>query len=137
MSSDYYDLLGVSRTASDDDIKKAYRKVAMKYHPDKNPGDQEAEKKFKEITAAYDVLKDPQKRAAYDRYGVDGMNGHGGGFSSSGFDFQGVNKCGRIILRFSNARRQRAASIRGASWRAAAHVAKIASWNFRNLTLRT
>lgn len=90
---DYYDLLGVSRTAKADEIKKAYRKLAMKYHPDKNQGDKEAEKKFKEINEAYDVLKDEQKRAAYDRMGhaaFDGSMGGGGGagFHPGGFDFQ-------------------------------------------------
>lgn len=80
---DYYDLLSVSRDADAATIKSAYRKVAMKYHPDRNPGDAEAEAKFKACNAAYECLKDPQKRAAYDRYGHEafeqGMNG-GGGF---------------------------------------------------------
>jgi molecular chaperone DnaJ len=93
MAQDYYELLGSSRTASADDLKKAYRKLAMKYHPDRNPGDKEAEKKFKEINHAYDVLKDDQKRAAYDRYGsaaFDGnSNGPGGPGGPGGFDFSG------------------------------------------------
>lgn len=78
--ADYYAVLGVERTASDDEIKKAYRKLAMQYHPDRNGGSREAEEKFKEITEAYDVLRDPQKRAAYDRYGEAGLRGGAGGF---------------------------------------------------------
>src|SRR5450830_895252 len=77
--ADFYVTLGVERTAPDDDIKKAYRKLAMAYHPDRNGGSKEAEEKFKEITEAYDVLRDPQKRAAYDRYGEAGLRGGGGG----------------------------------------------------------
>ncbi|HET7631221.1 MAG TPA: molecular chaperone DnaJ [Gemmatimonadaceae bacterium] len=73
--ADYYAVLEVSRTASDDEIKKGYRKLAMKYHPDRNDGSKEAEERFKEITQAYDVLRDPQKRAAYDRYGEAGLRG--------------------------------------------------------------
>lgn len=92
---DYYELLGVSRTATDDEIKKAFRKLAMQLHPDKNPGDKKAEAKFKEINHAYDVLKDADKRAAYDRYGhaaFEGGMGGGGGrggnpFGAGGFDF--------------------------------------------------
>ena len=95
MSQDYYELLGVSRTASPDDIKKAFRKLAMQHHPDRNPGDKEAEKKFKEVNHAYDILKDADKRAAYDRYGAaafeGGMGGGGpGGFQGQGFDFGSV-----------------------------------------------
>ncbi|WP_018877328.1 molecular chaperone DnaJ [Thioalkalivibrio sp. ALE28] len=77
---DYYEVLGVAKDASAADIKKAFRRLAMKYHPDRNPGDEEAEAKFKEARAAYDVLSDDQKRAAYDRYGHAGVDGSAGGF---------------------------------------------------------
>jgi len=91
MARDYYEILGVSKGASDDEIKKAYRKMAMKYHPDKNPGDKAAEEKFKEAAEAYSVLTDPQKRQMYDQYGHAGLknNGFGGasGFSGGGFGF--------------------------------------------------
>lgn len=87
--ADYYETLGVSKTASAEELKKAYRKLAMQYHPDKNKDDKTAEAKFKEINEAYDVLKDEQKRAAYDRFGkgaFDGsMGGGGGGGFSGGF----------------------------------------------------
>ncbi|HEY7457162.1 MAG TPA: molecular chaperone DnaJ [Xanthobacteraceae bacterium] len=80
---DYYEVLGLSRGCSDDEVKSAFRKLAMKWHPDKNPGDQSCEHQFKEINEAYDVLKDDQKRAAYDRFGhaaFDGPGAHGHGF---------------------------------------------------------
>jgi len=90
---DYYELLGVKKGADENTLKKAFRKAAMQYHPDRNPGDAEAEKKFKEMGEAYDVLKDPQKRAAYDQYGhaafENGMGG-GGGRGGGGFDFSDV-----------------------------------------------
>ena len=85
MSKDYYNILGVSKSSNDSEIKKSYRKLAMKYHPDKNPGDKESEKKFKEATNAYEVLKDPQKKAAYDQYGHNAFE-KGGGNSASGFN---------------------------------------------------
>lgn len=75
---DFYEILGVSRNASQDEIKKAYRKVAMQYHPDRNPGNKEAEEKFKEAAEAYEALSDPDKRAQYDRFGHAGMRGSGG-----------------------------------------------------------
>src|SRR3954467_5457324 len=78
--ADFYAVLGVPRTASDDEIKKAYRKLAMTYHPDRNNGSKDAEERFKEITEAYDVLRDPQKRAAYDRHREQGLRGGAGGF---------------------------------------------------------
>ncbi len=95
---DYYEILGVGKNASDDEIKKAYRKLAVKYHPDKNPGDKEAEAKFKEINEAHDVLADKQKRARYDQFGHAGVGGAGGnpfsgggasGNPFGGFDFNG------------------------------------------------
>lgn len=76
---DYYEILGVSKSSSADEIKKAYRKVAMQFHPDRNPGDKEAEEKFKEAAEAYEVLSDQDKRAQYDRFGHAGVNGRGGG----------------------------------------------------------
>lgn len=87
---DYYEILEVSKTASGDEIKKSFRKLAMQYHPDRNPGDKEAEAKFKEINEAYEVLKDEQKRAAYDRYGHQAFaNGMGGGNPfGEGFNFE-------------------------------------------------
>ena len=72
-------MLGVDRNASAGDIKKAYRKLAIQYHPDKNPGDKEAEEKFKEAAEAYGVLSDPDKKARYDQFGFEGVSGAGGG----------------------------------------------------------
>ncbi len=86
---DYYEVLGVSRDASLDEIKKAYRKLALKYHPDRNPGDKESEENFKEATEAYEILRDSEKRSRYDQFGHAGMTGAGaGGFGgfSGGFD---------------------------------------------------
>ena len=86
---DYYEVLGVAKTATPEDLKKAYRKLAVQFHPDKNPGDKSAEDKFKEVGEAYDVLNDPDKRAAYDRYGhaafQGGMPGAGAGAGGGGF----------------------------------------------------
>lgn len=98
MSDDYYKILGINKGADADEIKKAYRKMAMKYHPDQNKDSKEAEDKFKEVNAAYDVLKDEQKRAAYDRFGkaafdgsMGGGGGAGGGNPFGGGGFQGGN----------------------------------------------
>src|SRR5574343_1640262 len=88
---DFYDVVGLNRDASEDDIKKAYRKLAMKYHPDRNPDSHEAEEKFKEIKEAYEILSDSQKRAAYDQYGHAGVdpNAGGAGFGAGGAGFGG------------------------------------------------
>ncbi len=83
---DYYELLGVARNCSADDLKKAYRKLAMQYHPDRNPGNHEAEHKFKEIGEAYGILSDDQRRAAYDRFGHAAFE-QGGGAGMGGFEF--------------------------------------------------
>ena len=85
--SDYYELLGVQRDCDPDGLKRAYRKLAMQYHPDRNPGDSKAETKFKEINEAYEVLKDGDKRAAYDRFGHAAFDG--GGPGGSGPEFSG------------------------------------------------
>ena len=89
---DYYEVLGVSKTASEDEIKKAYRKIAIKYHPDRNPDDKNAEEKFKEAAEAYSVLSDAQKRQQYDQFGFDGLNGMGGfgGFGAGGFSMDDI-----------------------------------------------
>jgi len=94
--SDFYSVLGVQRAASDDEVKKAYRKLAMQYHPDRNNGSREAEEKFKEITEAYDVLRDPNKRAAYDRYGEAGLRGGAGG---AGFHHVDLSEALGIFMR--------------------------------------
>jgi molecular chaperone DnaJ len=87
---DYYETLGISREASEEEIKSAYRKKALKYHPDRNPGDKTAEENFKEATEAYEVLKDYQKRQMYDQYGHAGVSG-AGGYGGGGFDFGGFD----------------------------------------------
>ena len=94
---DYYEVLGVSKGASDDEIKKAFRKLAVKYHPDKNPGDKEAEEKFKEANEAYSVLSDKQKRARYDQFGHAGMGGAG---SAGGNPFEGFGGFGGQSFNF-------------------------------------
>jgi len=87
---DYYEVLGVNKNASDDEIKKAFRKLAVKYHPDKNPGDKEAEEKFKEANEAYSVLSDKTKRSRYDQFGHAGVGGDGGGNPFGGGGFGGA-----------------------------------------------
>lgn len=90
---DFYEILGVSKSASTDEIKKAYRKVAMKYHPDRNPGDKQAEEKFKEAAEAYEILSDADKKAKYDRFGHQAFGpgtGGGSGFGGGGMDMNDI-----------------------------------------------
>ena len=91
---DYYEVLGLKKGASDDEIKKAFRKMAMKYHPDKNPGNKEAEEKFKEINEAYSVLSDPDKKSKYDRFGFAGVDPNAGGGFGGGSGFGGFGGAG-------------------------------------------
>jgi molecular chaperone DnaJ len=90
MKRDYYEILGVDKNADEGTIKKAYRKVAMQYHPDRNPGDKAAEEKFKEAAEAYEVLSDANKKARYDRYGHAGVENMGGGFSGGGMNMEDI-----------------------------------------------
>ena len=87
---DYYEVLGVSKNATDAEIKAAYKKMAIKYHPDRNPGNKEAEEKFKEAAEAYDVLRDPEKRQRYDQFGFAGMNGQGGFGGGAGMSMDDI-----------------------------------------------
>ena len=93
---DYYEVLGVDKSASAEEIKKAYRKMAIKYHPDKNPGDKEAEEKFKEAAEAYSILSDPDKKSRYDQFGHAGVEGAGPDFSGG---FGNLNDFLNDILR--------------------------------------
>ena len=87
---DYYEVLGVTRTATEVELKKAYRSLAVQYHPDKNPGDTEAEEKFKEAAEAYSVLSDKEKRSAYDRFGHQGVGAGGPGFDPGFTNFEDI-----------------------------------------------
>jgi molecular chaperone DnaJ len=97
--ADFYKTLGVEKTAGDDEIKTAYRRMAMQFHPDKNGGSKEAEEKFKEVSEAYDVLRDPQKRAEYDRYGEAGLRGGGAGGGAGGFHHVDMSEALNIFMR--------------------------------------
>lgn len=118
-SKDYYEVLGLQKGASDDEIKKAFRKLAIKYHPDKNQGNEEAEAKFKEINEAYQVLSDPEKKARYDQFGTADFDGSGfgaGGFGG-GFDFSDMGGFGDIFESFfggGGSSRRRNGPVKGA-----------------------
>ena len=117
---DYYEILGISKNANGAEIKKAYRKLAMQYHPDRNPGNKEAEAKFREATEAYEILKDDQKRGAYDQYGHQAFSQNGGASGFEGFDFNDIfSNFSDIFSDFSNQGRsnKRSAAHRGSDVR--------------------
>ena len=115
---DYYKILGVSREASEDELKKSYRKTAMQYHPDRNPGNKEAEEKFKIASEAYEVLRDPEKRQIYDRYGIEGLKGTGfTGFRGFEDIFSSFGDIFEDFFGFGTPRRRRTAARPGADLR--------------------
>ncbi len=115
---DYYEILGLPRDASEDDIKKSYRRLAMKHHPDRNPGSKEAEENFKEASEAYEVLRDPSKRELYDQYGHEGLSGAGfRGFSGFEDIFSSFGDIFEDVFGFSGARRSRTGARPGADMR--------------------
>ena len=95
---DYYEILGVSKNSDAKEIKKAYRKLALKYHPDKNPNDKAAEEKFKEAAEAYDVLSNPDRKQRYDQFGHAGMQGAAGGFGGGGMNMDDIFSCPHKLL---------------------------------------
>ena len=141
MKRDYYETLGVEKGADQETIKKAFRKLAMQYHPDRNPGDKSAEHKFKELNEAYDVLKDDQKRAAYDRFGHaafenGGMGGGRGahGFAAGGFDFTDIFD--EMFGEFMGGRRGQSARGRGADLRYNMEIGLDEAFNGKQATIR-
>jgi len=142
--SEYYEMLGVARDASETEIKKAYRKLALELHPDRNP-DPAAEARFKEMTEAYEVLRDPQKRAMYDRYGKAGLGGAGGGFG--GFHHVDLSEALNIFMRdfggfdslFGGGARAKAEVRRGQDIRVTVKLSlvEVATGVKRNIKLKT
>ena len=126
---DYYEILGVGRDASGDELKKAYRQLAMKYHPDRNAGDKDAEQRFKELNEAYGILRDDQQRGAYDRFGHAAFEQAGGPGGAGGFDFAGgfADIFDEMFGEFMGGRRGRQTSTRGArsapiTWKSASRT---------------
>jgi len=135
---DYYETLGVSREANADQLKKAYRSLAMKYHPDRNPGDAAAEHKFKEVSEAYDVLKDDQKRAAYNRFGHRAFENGGGGQRGGGFEAAGgfADIFEEMFGEFMGGRRGQQARQRGGDLRYNMEISIDDAFNGRQATIR-
>ncbi|HEY4161810.1 MAG TPA: molecular chaperone DnaJ [Dongiaceae bacterium] len=137
MKRDYYETLGVEKGADQDAIKKAFRKLAMQCHPDRNPGDHKAEQNFKELNEAYDVLKDDQKRAAYDRFGhaaFENGGGRGGGFAGGGFDFTDIFD--EMFGEFMGGRRGQASRGRGADLRYNMEISLEDAFHGKQATIR-
>jgi molecular chaperone DnaJ len=136
---DYYELLGVAKNASGDEIKKSYRKLAMQFHPDRNPGDKGSEQKFKDVSEAYDVLKDDQKRAAYDRFGhaaFEGGRGPGGNPGDFGFAQGFADIFDEMFGDFMGGRRRETASPRGEDVRYNLEIALDDAFKGRQTTIR-
>jgi len=135
---DYYEALGVDKGADSETLKKAYRKLAMEYHPDRNADDKSAEQKFKDISEAYEVLKDEEKRAAYDRFGHAGLNAGGPGGGPGGFDFSGgfSDIFDEMFGDFVGGGRQRGGGVRGSDLRYNLIVSLAAAFSGKKATLK-